>query len=204
MLSFLRQREKISLSFADEGVKKDLEADMNKVAVSKISRFWKHHGTTSHILDGLDRQKFIRDKENVFPEFYAIMGVKNGWGSCQPCPDATFRIPRLLDVVSLLKVTAKNVWKISLFVNDTQLPIYTKRRDDISTFCVELPFPIPLYLVPYTEFFIIVHGEDVKNVKVKGGFLRSEYRNAETGKELFHGRFVIANGTASFSPEREE
>ncbi|AMQ10615.1 hypothetical protein [Brazilian marseillevirus] len=178
MFSFLNQREIFSLSFTDEGTKESFRAerDLKKTAVSKISTFWAFNGTSLHLLGDVDRKKFVGDKD-PFSSFYSMFGAVDGWSNCPEQAKFTFRIPRWIDIVTLLKITGKGIWKVSLVVGSTKFAIYTKKKNRMDTFCVKLPFSLPVYAMQFTVILIVLHGEEVSSLKVKGGQMFEQYRD---------------------------
>ncbi|ADB03795.1 hypothetical protein MAR_ORF002 [Marseillevirus marseillevirus] len=204
MFVFLRQREKLNLSFADWDVEKLLFDVVKEKAANKMRTFWKRHGRKMHVSKGIKKEAFI-DDVNGEPDcplikcLYVSDYLRNGWANCQRTFGNVFKVGRYVDTLSLLRITGKGVWKVVVTSNGTHFPIYLKKTDKRTTFCVELPFTLPLCSVPYSEILLEVHGETAERVEMKGGQLRSSHRYDHV-HDLFYGRVRIYGAQCTFRP----
>lgn len=209
MFSFLGQRDKVALSFSDWSTKKNLEnilaARIN--ASNKIRTFWKRYGRKMHLEEGAKKELFIDDVKGT-PDFptaislYSMDSMRNGWLECERLSTSLFRVKRTVDTVCLLRITGKNIWKVVVSANETSFPVYIKKRDKRTTFCIELPFSLPLFSLPYTDILFDVYGEEVEKIETKGAQALDNVRGGVEAQThiLFYGRVVIKGGECKFAP----
>ncbi|BAU79914.1 hypothetical protein A9K97_gp437 [Tokyovirus A1] len=201
----MSQREKLSLSFSDWGAKRDLEDifEARIRASNKIRTFWKRYGRKMHLGEGAKREAFIDDVKGTPENFLYSMGnMRNGWMKCKKTSDFSFRLNRTVDTVCLLRITGKNIWKIVVAANGSPFPVYIKKRNKKTTFCVELPFSLPLFAMPFSEIIIDVYGEEVEKMEMKGAQALGNVRSTTKAQThiLFYRRAIIKGGECKFAP----
>nr|WNL49595.1 hypothetical protein MarFTMF_079 [Marseillevirus sp.] len=209
MFSFLSQRDKFALSFSDWDAERNLR-DIIKARINasnKIRTFWKRYGRKMHLGEGAKKEAFIDDVKGApdFPQgnfLYSMGSMRNGWLNCERVSTSLFRVNRTVDTVCLLRITGKNIWKVVVCANETSFPVYIKKRDKKTTFCIELPFSLPLFSLPYTDILFDVHGEEVEKIETKGAQALGNVRNTNEAQThiLFYGRVIIKGGECKFAP----
>lgn len=209
MFSFLRQRETLTLSFSGVDDWKELgKVRREKTeAANKIRSFWKRYGRKMHLEEGAKKEVFIDDVKGA-PDFptaislYSMGAMRNGWMSCDKISTFLFRINRAVDTVCLLRITGKNIWKIVVVAGGTSFPVYIKKREKKATFCVELPFSLPLFSLPYTDILFDVYGEEVEKIETKGAQVINNVRSSDEAQThiFFYGRVIIKGGECEFAP----
>nr|WRK65377.1 hypothetical protein MarFTME_332 [Marseillevirus futianmevirus] len=206
MFSFLEKREKIAVSICDDEAGRELGIVIKRQreAAEKIRDFWRRQGRKMYVGDSVSKEKIIDDIKgtpgySVSRALYDV-GSKRGWYECCRRSHSDFQIGRPTDILSLFRITGKNVWKVELCSGTTSFCVYTKKRDKKGTFCVKFPFDFPIMSVVFSDVVVRVHGEEVERVEAKGALLQNEYRKPEQhhNHNLFYGRVFINGGTCTF------
>nr|WQM86893.1 hypothetical protein [Marseillevirus cajuinensis] len=206
MFSFLGKREKIAASICDDEAERELGIIIKeqREAAEKIRDFWRRQGRKMYVGNSIVKEKIIDDIKGV--PGYSVskalydVGSKRGWYECRRRSPSDFQIGRPTDILSLFRITGKNVWKVELCSGGTSFCVYTKKRDKKGTFCLKFPFDFPIMSVVFSSVVIRVHGEEVERVEAKGALLLEDYRQPEEchNHNLFYGRVSINGGTCTF------
>nr|WQM86874.1 hypothetical protein [Marseillevirus cajuinensis] len=216
MWTFLGQREKVSLVVSSDCELDDhfLELKQRQIAaVEKIETFWKRHGRKMHLPEGINENCYIDDVKGETDcletrgLYDMLIRAPKRWKLCDRLSGNSFRPFRGFDILSLLRITGKSIWKVELFSEErSRFPVYIKKKDEKTTFCVEFPFAVPLWSMPYTHVEIRVHGEEVEVVEAKGVLLRQRFRSCTdcAVHSLFYGSVSVSGGSCVFGlPTRE-
>ncbi|AHA46216.1 hypothetical protein ISTM_318 [Insectomime virus] len=199
MFEFLKKRELVALSLCDWDVQKSSEklvCEQTKAA-EKIAIFWERYGRKMHFPNGAKEEYFI-GHDDPFAEYL----YPKRWFRCK-LSNGEFVPDRSVDVISLLRITGKNIWKVEIVSNNYSIfSIYVKKRDKTTTFCIELPFVIPLHSLRLCHVTFRVHGEKVDKIETRGIQISGRWRDSKDSGEhtLFYGRVVIRGGVMAFPP----